>query len=77
MGSTCSGNSNGASNSSSTSGPVGGVGDSANIDAAEMVEVVVGNVRMKYPTCYVLVCDADNSVNSPAFSQLAALEGGS
>jgi len=36
-----------------------------------MVQVVVGNVRMRYPSCYVLVCDADNVAYSAAFNQLA------
>ena len=52
----------------------GGVGSA---DAEfDMVEVIVGNVRMKYPACYVLLCDADDSANGAAFSHLAASEGG-
>ena len=59
-------------------GPGGGAanGDAGNVEGADMVQVVVGNVRMRYPTCYVLVCGADNVAYSVAFNQLAALEGG-
>jgi len=59
-------------------GPGGGAanGDAGIGEGADMVEVVVGNVRMRYPSCYVLACDADNVANSAAFNQLAALEGG-
>ena len=59
-------------------GPGGGAanGDAGIGEGADMVEVVVGSVRMRYPSCYVLACDADNVANSAAFNQLAALEGG-
>ena len=59
-------------------GPGGGNGSveppGGEID--DMVEVIIGNVRTKYPSCYVLVCDADNATNAAVFSQLAAAEGG-
>lgn len=58
-------------------GPGGGQGglESAS-ETEDMVEVIVGNVRMRYPTCYVMVCDADSAANSAAFNQLATSEGG-
>lgn len=54
-------------------GPGGGA-DQAEME--DMVEVIVGNVRTRYPSCYVLVCDADGAANAAAFNQLAASEGG-
>ena len=59
-------------------GPGGGgsEGPTGVADVDDMVEVVIGNVRAKYPSCYVLVCDADNDVNAAVFNQLAAAEGG-
>lgn len=59
-------------------GPGGGGSEGAGgtIDVDDMVEVVIGNVRAKYPSCYVLVCDADNGANAAVFNQLAAAEGG-
>jgi hypothetical protein len=58
-------------------GPGGGLGGlEAASDTEDMVEVIVGNVRMRYPTCYVMVCDADSAANSAAFNQLATSEGG-
>ena len=51
--------------------PAGGGGD---VD--DMVEVIIGSVRTRYPSCYVLVCDADNAANAVVFNQLAASEGG-
>ena len=55
-------------------GPGGGLEPAS--ESEDMVEVIVGNVRMRYPTCYVMVCDADSAVNSAAFNQLATSEGG-
>ncbi|EFX71474.1 hypothetical protein DAPPUDRAFT_60138 [Daphnia pulex] len=37
-------------------------------DTEDMVEVIVGNVRMRYPTCYVMVCDADRMLMTPPAS---------
>lgn len=56
-------------------GPGGGGLEPAS-ESEDMVEVIVGNVRMRYPTCYVLACDADSAANSAAFNQLATSEGG-
>ena len=56
-------------------GPGGGLAEAVS-DTEDMVEVIVGHVRMRYPTCYVMVCDADSAANSAAFNQLATCEGG-
>ncbi len=55
-------------------GPGPGGGDL--FETEDMVEVIVGNVRTRYPSCYVLACDADDAANATAFNQLAASEGG-
>lgn len=65
----------GASQQQRGPGPGGG-GPEPALDTEDMVEVIVGNVRMRYPTCYVMVCDADSAANSAAFNQLATSEGG-
>lgn len=57
-------------------GPGGGNNLEPALETEDMVEVIVGNVRMRYPTCYVMVCDADSAANSAAFNQLATSEGG-
>jgi hypothetical protein len=33
-------------------------------DTEDLVQVIVSNVLMRYPTCYVMICDADIAVNS-------------
>jgi len=55
-------------------GPGGGIGSLDEVE--DMVEIVIGQVRTRYPACYVLVCDTDSVTNGPAFQQLAASEGG-
>ena len=51
--------------------PCGGLGDlEAASDTEDMVEVIVSNALMRYPTCYVLVYDGDSAVNWAAFNQL-------
>jgi hypothetical protein len=40
-----------------------------------VVEVTVGNVLMRYPTFYVVICDGDSAVLSTAFSQLVTSKG--
>lgn len=62
--------------SSQQRGPGPGGGLDAAFETDDMVEVVVGSVRMRYPSFYALVCDADSTTNSTALNQLAASEGG-
>lgn len=57
-------------------GPGPGGGFEAAYETEDMVEVIVGSVRMRYPSFYVLACDADSATNAVAFNQLAASEGG-
>lgn len=71
---SCSGGGSTAGQQQRGPGPGGGLGDLSDTD--DMVEVVIGNVRTRYPSCYVLVCDADSAANAAAFNQLAASEGG-
>ncbi|XP_072397237.1 mediator of RNA polymerase II transcription subunit 13 isoform X2 [Diabrotica undecimpunctata] len=37
---------------------------------SSVVEVIVGGVKMRYPSCYVLVTDMDESTNSPVLTGL-------
>ena len=56
--------------------PCGGLGDlEAASDTEDMVEVIVSNALMRYPTCYVLVYDGDSAVNWAAFNQLVTSKG--
>ena len=56
--------------------PVGGLGDlEAASDVEDLVEFTVGNVLMRYPTCYVVICDGDSAVKSAAFNQLVTSKG--
>ena len=53
-----------------TASPGGGLAElEAASDTEDVVEVTVGNVLMRYPTCYVVVCDGDSAVNFAAFNQ--------
>lgn len=38
---------------------------------SSVVEVVVGGVKMRYPSCYVLVTDLDDNVNSEVINGIA------
>ena len=38
--------------------------NSSSLTDSSVVEVVVGGVKMKYPSCYVLVTDLDDNDNS-------------
>ena len=54
-----------------TASPGGGLAElEAASDTEDVVQVTVGNVLMRYPTCYIVVCDADNAVNLAVFNQL-------
>ena len=45
--------------------PGGGLADlEAASETEDLVQVIVSNVLMRYPTCYVMICDADIAVNS-------------
>ena len=56
--------------------PGGGLADlEAASETEDLVQVIVSNVPMRYPTCYILVCDADSAVNSGAFNQLVISKG--
>lgn len=37
---------------------------SSSLTDSSVVEVVVGGVKLKYPSCYVLVTDLDENINS-------------
>jgi hypothetical protein len=37
---------------------------SSSLTESSVVEVIVGGVKMKYPSCYVLVTDLDDNANS-------------
>ncbi|GFO14516.1 mediator of RNA polymerase ii transcription subunit 13 [Plakobranchus ocellatus] len=52
----------GSSLGGSNVGCGGGVGGHSKVP--NMVEVIVGNTRMAYPSCYVLVCDGDEMSGS-------------
>lgn len=41
-----------------------------------IVEVIVGGVKMRYPSCYVLVTDMDESANSEALNGVGVGSGG-
>ena len=57
-------------------GPGPGGGTDSLDEVEDMVEIIIGQVRTRYPACFVLVCDTDSVANASAFQQLAASEGG-
>lgn len=43
---------------------------------APAVEVIVGGVKMRYPSCFVLVTDMDDNVNQPPMGLLTTVAAG-